>query len=162
MKKLLTVLTVATVASVLTGCATASRTTVTNKSGLVISQEKQRTDPLLSKSVEDDSILYGLDFNFLGSSSLSPFHVKLGIARTVYRSIPTATNTVYSAAYNKTGHLNASLIQQSGDENVSTTEPLPVQAFVGPNVQTLNPIVQSPSSASVASPTKSPVATPAP
>ena len=120
-----------------TGCATSK--TTTTKDGTTITST--RTDPLLTKTVEESSRIYGLDFNFLGGSSFSPFHIKVGIANTKYSSLPTGTSQIYTAPYNTTDHHNYSLIQQADDGNVTTIAPgLPSAAYIGPNIATLNPI----------------------
>lgn len=149
--RLLLVLSASCLACALAGCETHSYYHIQQvKNGVTndIVKIHSASDPLLAKVVEQDDHGYGLDFNFMGSSSYSPFHIKVGIFDTTYRSVPTSTNFVYSAPYNATMHRNYSLIQQAADENVTTSSNgLPANAYIGPNVSTLNPIVGNPTTA---------------
>jgi len=130
------------------GCATYQKTTTItfNKDGstnAVVIAESGRTDPLLTKTMEQDNTGSGVDLDFCGLANyFSPFHLKFGNFGTTYSSLPTAEKPVFTAPYNTTSHENASIIQHAADRNVSTTTNLPPAAFVGPNVQVLNPIVQ--------------------
>lgn len=127
------------------GCATYSKTTTyslgqNGQTNSITVTEKGRTDPLLTKVVEQDVNGSGVDLDFFGIANyFSPFKLKFGNFNTIYRSIPTSIGTIASAPYNVTAHDNSSIIQHAGDDNVSTSTNLPNQAFIGPNVQVLNP-----------------------
>ena len=143
MKKILLLCAFVTSLFILSGCATHTVTTTTAKDGTVTVTEKSKADPLLTKTVEQYDNFYGLDFNFLGTSGFSPFHIKVGLGSAAFRTLPTSSNQVHVAALNRTAHNNRSLIQQADDENMASgTNALPAAAYLGPNVTTLNPIVQ--------------------
>jgi hypothetical protein len=132
----------------LAGCATYQKTTTIsfNKDGstnAITIAESGRTDPLLTKTLEQNNTGSGVDLDFCGLANyFSPFHLKFGNFGTTYSSLPTSEKPVYTAPYNTTSHENASIIQHAADRNVSTTTNLPTQAFIGPNISVLNPIVQ--------------------
>jgi len=148
MKTLVQFTAIAIAAIGLAGCATYQKTTTftLNKDGTtnsVVVSESGRTDPLLTKTTEQTMTGSGVDLDFLGLANyFSPFHLKFGNFGTTYSSLPTATSPVYTAPFATTSHENSSIIQHAWDRNVSTTGPLPAAAYLGPNISTLNPIVQ--------------------
>ncbi len=130
------------------GCATHQQTTTirfnpdgtTNSITIAV---RDRTDPILSKVFESDVTGSGVDLDFMGLGNyFSPFKLKFGNFDTTTRTLPTSNSNLFTAPYNVTLHHNASLIQNAGDNNASSTTNLPAQAFIGPNIQTLNPAVQ--------------------
>jgi ABC-type oligopeptide transport system substrate-binding subunit len=145
MKRILTTLTAAlTLAALLTGCATQTSTTTTSTNGVVTVVTTDKSDPLLTKIVIQRTKGTGIDFDLLGIASyVSPVKFKVGNFDVTTMTIPTCASNKWTAALNSTAHANASLIEIAGDDNISTTTNLPDQAFIGPNVQTLNPIVQN-------------------
>lgn len=108
----------------LTGCAsekTVTQTTGAGANAVTTTTHSSLTDPLAHKVVIQEDTFYGLNCDVLGNSYTTPFKIKLGFGRTIYRSLPTSTNQVFTAAYNATAHGNASIINQTADESVSTT-----------------------------------------
>ena len=106
------------------GCATEKTVTTTTGTGtntVTTTSHKSVSDPLLHKVVIQEDTFYGLNCDVLGNSYTTPFKIKFGFGRTIYRSLPTSTNQVFTAAYNATAHGNASVINQTADESVSTT-----------------------------------------
>jgi hypothetical protein len=108
----------------LLGCATEKNVTTVATTGtntVTTTTHSALTDPLLKKVVIQEDTFYGLNCDMLGNSYTTPFKIKLGFGRTIYRSLPTSTNQVFTAAYNSTAHGNASIINQTADESVSTS-----------------------------------------
>ena len=126
----------ATAAALLPGCATDHTKTVTTTAVVngvtnttTTVTHDQLLDAMAGKVVITESTLYGLKAKVLGNSYVSPFDVELGFGRTVYRTLPTSvTGTVSTAPYNATAHGNASIINQTADESVSTTTNLATYA----------------------------------
>lgn len=123
------------------GCATektTSTTTLTGTNSVTTTSHKTVADPLLTKIVIQEDTFYGLNCDVFGNSYTSPFKIKFGFGRTIYRSLPTSTNgPVYTAAYNATAHGNASIINQTADESVSTSTNL--TQFAPQTVTVFNP-----------------------
>jgi len=106
------------------GCATektVTTTAVTGTNSVTTTTHSSLSDPLLHKVVVQEDTFYGLNCDVLGNAYTTPFKIKMGFGRTIYRSLPTSTNQVFTAAYNATAHGNASIINQTADESVSTT-----------------------------------------
>jgi len=148
MKKTLQILCVAALAVAtftLTGCATSHHTTTTKvENGVTntIVQADEMYDALRDKVVVQEDTFYGLNADVIGNSYVTPFKIKCGFGRTIWRSLPTSTaGVVATAPYNASAHGNASIINQTADESVSTTTNLTSYAPVSASV--FNPVTGS-------------------